>query len=231
MQSLIYPLSGVFTGVILFWVITKFIRHIESEEKSSENLNFFQECVKNKTFFALTCISSAVLTYISFAEYDLTARGISALVFFYSLIILTFVDLRTFILPDLITRPLIVFGILQGWFGYFTDFYDAIYGATSGYLILWTVNTVFRIVRKKEGMGYGDFKLLAALGAWCGVWQLLFIILASSIIGLVFALISLKMKGLDRSHPVPFGPSLAVAGIISFLWGQDIIDWYTSVIY
>jgi leader peptidase (prepilin peptidase)/N-methyltransferase len=134
-------------------------------------------------------------------------------------------------LPDFITKPLIVLGLVQSYFGLFTDFKSACIGAIVGYGSLWTINTLFRIIRHKEGMGYGDFKLFAAIGAWGGYIQLPFVIFAASIIGIFVALFLARLPENKLSSPSPFGPSLAVSGFVSLIWGQDIIDWYLGMLY
>ena len=156
-----------------------------------------------------------------------------ALLFFtFVLIAATFIDLDTMLLPDQLTLPLMWSGIVLSLMEISpVSLQDAIIGAMVGYLCLWSIYWGFKLITGKEGMGYGDFKLLAALGAWLGWQQLPLIILLSSLVGLVFGLIQLRLQkqGIDKAFP--FGPYLAIAGWISLIWGNDITGWYyTSVL-
>lgn len=157
--------------------------------------------------------------------------AIAALFFTFALICATFIDFDTMLLPDQLTLPLTWVGIalsLLGWSP--VSLQDSVIGAIAGYLCLWSVYWLFKLLTGKEGMGYGDFKLLAALGAWMG-WQALpIIVLLSSFVGLFFGIIQLKMqkKGIDKSFP--FGPYLAIAGWITLLWGNDITNWYFAAV-
>ena len=152
-----------------------------------------------------------------------------ALVFVWALIALTFIDLDTQLLPDSITLPLVWAGLLLNLVGGFTDLSSAVAGAIVGYLVLWSVYWAFKLVTGKEGMGYGDFKLLAALGAWCGVGGILPIVLMSSFIGAVVGSIWIGLRGADRATPIPFGPYLAAAGWVQLMWGPQLIQAYRSV--
>lgn len=155
---------------------------------------------------------------------------IGALLLCWSLIALTFIDAETQLLPDSITLPLLWAGLGFNLAGTFTDLPSAVIGAMAGYLSLWSVYWVFKLVTGKEGMGYGDFKLLAALGAWLG-WQMLpLIILLSSMVGAIVgvALIVLAKRG--RQVPIPFGPYLATAGLIALIWGKPLTQAYLRMI-
>jgi len=156
-------------------------------------------------------------------------QALAALFFTWSLIALAIIDLKTTLLPDNITLPLIWAGlILNLQFGLFTDATSSLYGAVVGYLSLWTLYHVFRILTGKEGMGYGDFKLFAAFGAWFG-WQYLpLIIILSSFAGAVIGIGLILFRGRDRNIPIPFGPYLAIAGWIALIWGQEITQAYLS---
>ncbi|MEZ9230608.1 A24 family peptidase [Vibrio amylolyticus] len=153
-----------------------------------------------------------------------------ALIFFtFVLIAATFIDLDTMLLPDQLTLPLIWSGITLALFQISpVSLQDAVIGAIAGYLCLWVVYWGFKLVTGKEGMGFGDFKLLSALGAWLGWQSLPMIILLSSLVGLVFGIIQLRLqkKGIDKAFP--FGPYLAIAGWISLIWGEQIMSWYLS---
>ncbi|PSV19495.1 prepilin peptidase [Photobacterium leiognathi subsp. mandapamensis] len=153
-----------------------------------------------------------------------------AVIFFtFALIALTFIDIDKMLLPDQITLPLMWTGILLSVAGISpVSLTDSVIGAMAGYLSLWSVFWVFKLLTKKDGMGYGDFKLLAALGAWLG-WQLLpFVVLLSSLVGALCGLVLLKMQDADNQTPFSFGPYLAIAGWIAMLWGAPIIDWYLT---
>jgi len=155
---------------------------------------------------------------------------IGALLLCWCLIALTFIDAETQLLPDSITLPLLWAGLGFNLAGTFTDLPSAVIGAMAGYLSLWAVYWGFKLITGKEGMGYGDFKLLAALGAWLG-WQMLpLIILLSSLVGAIVgvALIVLAKRG--RQVPIPFGPYLATAGLIALIWGKTLTQAYLRMI-
>lgn len=142
------------------------------------------------------------------------------------LITLTFIDLDTMLLPDQITLPLLWLGLLLSLGNVYVSPGDAIIGACAGYLSLWSVYWGFKLLTGKEGMGYGDFKLLAALGAWVGWQHLTTIILLSSVVGAVVGITYLSVKKKEHSQPIPFGPYLAIAGWITFLYGDWIVSQY-----
>lgn len=147
----------------------------------------------------------------------------AGLVFAWAMLALTFIDLDTQLLPDDITLPLLWLGLLVNAFGVYTDLRSAVMGAVAGYLVLWAVYWAFRLLAKKEGMGYGDFKLLAAAGAWTG-WQVLpVVILVSAGLGAVIGplVLWLSRKGTDTR--IPFGPYLALGGIVGLLWGRQAV--------
>ncbi|KPK53783.1 MAG: methyltransferase [Gammaproteobacteria bacterium SG8_31] len=158
-----------------------------------------------------------------------------ALLFTWSLIALSGIDLDTKLLPDTITLPLLWLGLLVNLgtsapnsVGTFASLHDAVLGAVAGYLSLWLVYHLFRLVTGKEGMGYGDFKLLAAIGAWLG-WQYLpLTILLSAVVGAIVGGAALSLKGRESQTPIPFGPFLAAAGWIAMMWGSEIMDAYLT---
>lgn len=156
------------------------------------------------------------------------ATGLAAMFFFWCLIALTMIDVDTQLLPDSITLPLLWLGLIANHFGLFTNLDSAVIGAVAGYLSLWSVYWLFKLLTGKEGMGYGDFKLLAALGAWLGWQMLLQIILLSALVGAVIGISMIVLRGRDRNIPIPFGPYLAVAGAIALLWGHDINQLYLN---
>ena len=169
-------------------------------------------------------LSVAVVFYVG-----INWSGLAALVFTWSLIALTMIDFDTYLLPDDITLPLLWLGLIANSFNTFTDLPSALWGAIAGYLALWSVYKFFKLVTGKEGMGYGDFKLLAALGAWMG-WQMLpQIILLSSLVGAVIGISMIVIRGRDKNIPIPFGPYLAIAGWIAFIWGDTINQSYLKL--
>jgi len=152
----------------------------------------------------------------------LTALGLTAL-----LIAMAGIDIDHQLLPDNMTVPLMWGGILISFWSIHTDLVSSVAGAIGGYLVLWTIYHLFRLLTGKEGMGYGDFKLLAALGAWMG-WQMLpLIVLLSSVVGAVVGLVLMATGKLQRDKPMPFGPFIAAAGWIALIWGERIVDFYT----
>jgi leader peptidase (prepilin peptidase)/N-methyltransferase len=152
----------------------------------------------------------------------------AALVLVWALIALTFIDLDTQLLPDDITLPLLWLGLLVNMGGLFTDLESAVIGAMAGYLALWSVYWLFKLVTGKEGMGYGDFKLLAALGAWLGWKMLPAIILLSSVVGAIVGIALILFARHGRSVPIPFGPYLAGGGLVALFWGQSLTQAYLS---
>lgn len=147
--------------------------------------------------------------------------AVLALVLMYTLVALTFIDLEHKLLPDQLTMPLIWLGLVVNSFGLFSTLEDAFWGAIAGYMSLWLVYWVFRLVTGKHGMGYGDFKLLAALGAWLGWEALPIIVLISALIGIVVSLI-VRMKTTPIDPQIPFGPFLSMGGCIYLLWGEQL---------
>jgi len=142
------------------------------------------------------------------------------------LIAMTMIDFDHQLLPDSLTLPLMWIGLMAALIPVFTDLRSAVIGAAAGYLVLWLVYQLFKLVTGKEGMGYGDFKLLAALGALLGWQQLPVIILLSSLVGAVVGLSLIAIAGRDKSIPIPFGPYLAAAGWIAMLWGEKLANAY-----
>ena len=148
--------------------------------------------------------------------------GLGTLLFAYLLIAMTCIDYDTKLLPDDLTYPLLWAGLLVNINGTFVPLRDAVIGAAAGYLVLWAVYWLFKLVTGKEGMGYGDFKLLAALGAWLGWAMLPTIILLSSVVGAIVGIGLMVFAKRARDNPIPFGPYLAAAGLIALLWGERI---------
>jgi leader peptidase (prepilin peptidase) / N-methyltransferase len=159
-------------------------------------------------------------------RFGLTWKGVAACGLLWSLLALTVIDFDTQLLPDQITVPLLWAGLIVNMRGMFVPLQTAVLGAIAGYLSLWAIYWVFKLVRGKEGMGYGDFKLLAALGAWLG-WQVLpLIVLLSSVVGAVIGIALIVFKGRDHTVPLAFGPYLAIAGAIALFWGPALIAAY-----
>ncbi len=169
---------------------------------------------------------TAALSVIVAWKFGFTWAMGAALILTWCLIALSMIDFDTQLLPDNITLPLLWLGLGLSLFALFTDMQSSIIGALAGYLSLWSIYHLFRLVTGKEGMGYGDFKLFAVFGAWLG-WQCLpVIILLSSVVGAVVGLSLIAFKGRDKNTPIPFGPYIAAAGWIYLIWGADITHAY-----
>jgi leader peptidase (prepilin peptidase)/N-methyltransferase len=166
---------------------------------------------------------TGLLSLIVVWRFGFSAWMVAGLVFTWALVALTFIDLDTQLLPDDITLPLLWVGLLVNSAGLFVDLRSAVLGAIAGYMLLWTVYWGFRLIAKKEGMGYGDFKLLGAIGAWFG-WQVLpLVVIVSAVSGAVIGSIALiaAKKGADTR--IPFGPYLAVGGLVALFHGRDLV--------
>lgn len=184
------------------------------------------KCSQCKTHISLRYpmveLATALLSLITIFYFGASYEGLAALFLTWSLVSLTMIDADTQLLPDNMTLPLVWLGLILNAYGFFTSLESALWGAIFGYLSLWTVYQVFKLLTGKEGMGYGDFKLLAALGAWFG-WQYLpIIILVSSVVGAVIGIGMILIKGKDKNIPIPFGPYLAIAGWITLIWGDKL---------
>jgi leader peptidase (prepilin peptidase) / N-methyltransferase len=170
-------------------------------------------------------LTGAVSAFVAW-HFGFSLATALALVFCWALIALTFIDADTQLLPDDITLPLLWLGLLVNVGGMFTDLRSAVLGVVVGYLVLWLVYWGFRLLTGKEGMGYGDFKLLAALGAWLG-WQMMpLVVLFSAAVGAVVGLVGILAAGQGKGARIPFGPYLAAAGFIGLIWGHGIVEWY-----
>ncbi|MEH6469745.1 MAG: A24 family peptidase [Halopseudomonas sp.] len=170
----------------------------------------------------VTGLLSALIAY----QFGFSPLMLAVLLLTWALIALTMIDFDHQLLPDSLTLPLLWLGLILNTFGLITDLHSALWGAVAGYLVLWGVYWLFKLVTGKEGMGYGDFKLLAALGAWMG-WQMLpLVIILSSFVGAALGITLIVLKGRDHQQPMPFGPFLAIAGWIALLWGPAIVDSY-----
>jgi len=173
---------------------------------------------------------SALAVAFAVYTYGLNAISGALAVFTWVLIALIFIDIDHQLLPDRLTLPLLWLGLLVNSFGLFTSLESAVYGAMAGYLILWSVYWAFKLITGKEGMGYGDFKLLAALGAWVGVAQIPLIILLSSVVGALFGIGMILFSKHAKGNPIPFGPYLAIAGWIALYWGNSITAMYLTLL-
>ena len=169
----------------------------------------------------LTALAAGALIW----HFGLNLTGISAVVLTCFLIVLSVIDLRTFLLPDDLTLPLLWLGLLLNLNGLFAPLGAAVIGAAAGYLALWVIFWIFKLLTGKEGMGQGDFKLLAALGAWLG-WQALpFVLLFASCMGAIVGIVLLALKKHRADTPIPFGPYLAAGGLLALLYGNMIVDF------
>jgi len=178
--------------------------------------------------YALIELLTGILTAVVAWHYGFSWQAGAAILLTWALITMSFIDVDHQLLPDSITLPWLWLGLLLSLVPIFVDTHTSIIGAAAGYLSLWGIFWLFKLITGKEGMGYGDFKLLALLGAWMG-WQLLpVIILLSSVVGAVIGIAMIILLGRDRNIPIPFGPYLAVAGWIAMLWGHDITAAYLA---
>lgn len=173
---------------------------------------------------------SAVMAGVTAWHFGWGVAGFAAIVLTWALIALTFIDIDHQLLPDVIVLPFLWAGLLINLSSTFASLPGAVIGAAAGYLSLWLVFHLFKLVTGKEGMGYGDFKLLALFGAWLGWQSLPLIILLSSVIGAVIGIGLIIFQGRDRAQPLPFGPYLAGAGWVAMLWGNEIIAYYLQIV-
>ena len=174
---------------------------------------------------ALTAALSAVVAW----QFGFGWEAGAALLLTWALIALSMIDFDHQLLPDSITLPFLWVGLTLSLFPVYVDSFSSIIGALTGYLSLWMVYMLFKLLTGKEGMGHGDFKLLAMLGAWLGWKSLLTVVLLSSLVGAVVGISLVLLRGRDKNIPIPFGPYLAAAGWITLLWGDDITRIYLGV--
>lgn len=177
--------------------------------------------------YPLVELATALFSLLTVYLLGPTAAALWALLLVWALVALTMIDYDTQLLPDSITLPLLWLGLVVNYSGQLAPFSEAFWGAIAGYLVLWSVYWLFKLVTGKEGMGYGDFKLLAALGAWLG-WQLLpAVILLSSVVGALVGIALMVFKQQAREVPIPFGPYLAAAGLLCLWFGDEIVSlWF-----
>ncbi|HWR76783.1 MAG TPA: A24 family peptidase [Thiobacillus sp.] len=170
----------------------------------------------------LTALLSAAVAW----KWGISAQTLGALLLVWTLVALAFIDLDTTLLPDSLTLPLLWLGLLFNLDGHFASLPDAVIGAMAGYGVLWSVYWLFKLATGKEGMGYGDFKLLAAIGAWLG-WQMLPVtLLLSSVVGAAIGVAMIVLVKHDRRVPIPFGPYLAGGGLVALFFGADLTQAY-----
>jgi leader peptidase (prepilin peptidase)/N-methyltransferase len=175
---------------------------------------------------ALTGVLSGYIAW----RYGFTWQTLALLVFVWSMIALAFIDLDTFYLPDDITLPLVWAGLLANLGGLFVDLQSAVIGAIAGYLALWIVFWGYKLATGKDGMGYGDFKLLAAIGAWLGWKMLPVVILLSSLVGAIVGISLIVFARHGRNVPIPFGPYLVLGGLIALFWGDQLLHYYLQTL-
>ncbi|WP_339486615.1 prepilin peptidase [Pseudomonas sp. EL_65y_Pfl2_R95] len=176
--------------------------------------------------YPLVELACGALSFFIAWHFGFTLQAGLMLLLTWGLLAMSLIDADHQLLPDVLVLPLLWLGLIANHFGLFTSLDDALWGAVAGYLSLWTVFWLFKLVTGKEGMGYGDFKLLAMLGAWGG-WQILpLTILLSSLVGAVLGVIMLRLRNAETSTPIPFGPYLAIAGWIALIWGDQITGTY-----
>ncbi len=213
--------------------------HCAHEIKPWENIPIFSwlflrgKCSACKapisTRYPLVELTCGLLSAYVAWHFGFTWQAGSMLLLSWGLLAMSLIDADHQLLPDALVLPLLWLGLIVNQFGLFASPADALWGAIAGYLSLWSVYWLFKLVTGKEGMGYGDFKLLAMLGAWGG-WQILpLTILLSSLVGAVLGVIMLRLRNAETSTPIPFGPYLAIAGWIALLWGEQITASYLQI--
>jgi leader peptidase (prepilin peptidase)/N-methyltransferase len=168
-------------------------------------------------------VAGGLLAVAAIAAFGPTPKGLAACVMLWTLLALALIDADTQYLPDDLTLPLLWAGLIANLFGLFAPLASAVIGAVAGYLSLWVVYWAFKLIRGKEGMGYGDFKLLAAIGAWLGWKMLPLVILLSSVAGAIIGIALIAFRGRDHTVPLPFGPYLAIAGAIALFAGPSLV--------
>ena len=173
-------------------------------------------------------LTGALSGYIGW-HFGFTIAAAAAMFFAWTMIALAFIDLDTFYLPDDLTMPLLWAGLLFNLAGGFTDLPSAVIGAAAGYLTLWLVFWIFKVATGKEGMGYGDFKLLASIGAWLGWKMLPLVVLLSSVVGAIIGILLIVLARRGRNVPIPFGPYLAIAGLVALFHGEALTRNYLDL--
>jgi leader peptidase (prepilin peptidase)/N-methyltransferase len=180
--------------------------------------------------YPLVELFTAIVSVVVGWHFGVSLQALAALFLSWCLIVASGIDIGYKLLPDNITLPLLWLGIFLSLFDVFVSLQDSVIGAMVGYLSLWSVFILFKLITGKEGMGYGDFKLLAMLGAWLGWKPLFVVILTSSLVGAVVGISMIALKKTDRSTQIPFGPYLAAAGWMTILWGDELMRFYSSLL-
>jgi len=178
--------------------------------------------------YPLVELLTGILSFAVAWKFGASVQTVFALIFTWALIAMALIDFHTTLLPDTLTLPLLWLGLVISLWTVFVDSHSAIIGAAAGYMVLWVVFQAFKLITGKEGMGFGDFKLLAALGAWLGWAKLPLIILLSSLTGAIIGIMMMIVFKHQRDQPIPFGPYLAIAGWIAMMWGDQIVSMYTG---
>ncbi len=227
------PFSGgsipfIAGAALLGWIAGYALRHVitamsgrllqeMAQQESAGQLPGIQTRPDAHKWVPVLCV---ILSSLVAGRYGPGWASLWAMVLLWTLMILIFVDLETLLLPDRVTLPLLWVGLLVNSFGVLTDLYSAVWGAMAGYALLWLVYWLYWWATRREGLGYGDLKLMAALGAWLG-WQALpSVVLLASLSGVVVGLYWIWRGGHSRHTPIPFGPFLAAAGYGVMLWGK-----------
>jgi len=179
--------------------------------------------------YPLVELFTALVSLVVGWHFGVSLQAMAALVLTWSLIAASGIDIGHKLLPDDITLPLLWLGILLSLFDVFVSLEDSVIGVMAGYMSLWSVFMLFKLITGKEGMGYGDFKLLAMLGAWLGWKPLFVVILTSSLVGAVVGITMIVLKKTERGTQIPFGPYLAAAGWMTLLWGDELMRFYASL--
>jgi leader peptidase (prepilin peptidase)/N-methyltransferase len=179
--------------------------------------------------YPLVEVFTGIVSVIIGWHFGVSLQTLAALFLSWGLIAASGIDIGHKLLPDSITLPLLWLGILLSFFNVFISLEDSVIGAMAGYMSLWTVFILFKVVTGKEGMGHGDFKLLAMLGAWLGWKPLLVVILTSSVVGATIGISMILLKKTERGTQIPFGPYLAAAGWMTLLWGDELMHFYLSL--
>lgn len=188
-----------------------------------------KKITKDAIIYLVIELITAFYTVYCVNRWGISVITLSALLFGYLLLISSIVDIFTQYLPDIPTYGLLVLGLVQAYFGIFTTIEMSIIGVVVGYGLLWGINAAFRLIRKKEGMGGGDFKLLAALLAWVGIEYIALILLIAPILSILVAVCNAIFRKKDIREPMAFGPFLAFAGLVSLLYGKEILSSYLSI--
>jgi leader peptidase (prepilin peptidase)/N-methyltransferase len=179
--------------------------------------------------YPLVEVFTGIVSVIIGWHFGVSLQTLAALFLAWGLIAASGIDIGHKLLPDSITLPLLWLGILLSFFNVFISLEDSVIGAMAGYMSLWTVFILFKVVTGKEGMGHGDFKLLAMLGAWLGWKPLFVVILTSSVVGATIGISMILLKKTERGTQIPFGPYLAAAGWMTLLWGDELMHFYLSL--